>query len=277
MPIYRPTELKQFLDHLSTGPKKHLSQNFLIDGNILRKIVASAQVQKGDIVLEIGPGPGALTECLLEAGASVIAVEKDPILSEALKRLYPLGNLQIFTEDIMKFDMSKHIPANTKVIANLPYHLTSPILGILLPRREQISSIHVMVQDEVARRMTSEHGSSDYSSLTVFLNYYGKPHYSFKVGRNCFYPVPKVDSAVVSIQLQAPAEDIHAEDFFSIVHHAFHQRRKMMRASLKDLFNSESVENALESIGVPATSRPENLSIEHWMDFYRLLKNTKRT
>ncbi|MFA6914838.1 MAG: 16S rRNA (adenine(1518)-N(6)/adenine(1519)-N(6))-dimethyltransferase RsmA [Parachlamydiales bacterium] len=272
MPIYRPTELKQFLDSLSTGPKKHLSQNFLIDGNILRKIVTTAKVQKGDVVLEIGPGPGALTECLMEAGARVIAVEKDPILSNALSRLTSLGDLQIFTDDIMKFDMLKHVPPNAKVIANLPYHLTSPILGLLMPHKEIFSSVHVMVQDEVAKRMTSVHGSYEYSALTVFLNYYGKPSYSFKVGRNCFYPAPKVDSAVVSIDLLTPQADIDRETFFFLVHQAFNQRRKMLRASLKETLDSQLVEDALFKIGLPTTSRPENLSIDHWKAFYKILE-----
>lgn len=271
MPIYRPTELKQFLEQYCTGPKKHLSQNFLIDGNVLRKIVSTANVQPGDNILEIGPGPGALTECLLDAGAKVVAVEKDPVLSEALKRLSSSEQLIVFMEDIMKFDMKAHVPSPAKVIANLPYHLTSPILGLIMPRHDIFRSVHVMVQEEVARRMASTHGSFEYSSLTVFLNFYGKPSYSFKVGRNCFYPAPKVDSAVVSIELIPPPQDIDPERFFEVVHNAFNQRRKMLRASLKDTVGSATVESVLEKIGLPVTSRPEELSIDHWKAFHRVL------
>ncbi len=136
MPIYKPTELRLFLSELGIFPRKGLSQNFLIDGNIIRKIIQAAHVEKDDIVLEIGPGPGSLTQALLEAGAIVIAVEKDRLLSEALDRLQtPTGQLHVFNDDIMEFPilevLSKHLQENqkAKVIANLPYHLTTPILA----------------------------------------------------------------------------------------------------------------------------------------------------
>ncbi len=269
MPLYRPSELRQFLEEIHASPKKHLSQNFLTDGNILRKIVQTAGIAPGANVLEIGPGPGALTECLLQAGASVTAVEKDSVLAGALQRLETIGPLRVIESDIMEVQLDSIIHTPTKVIANLPYHLTSPILGLIVPRSDLFSSVHVMVQDEVARRMTAEAGSKDYSSLTVFLQYYSKPVYSFFVGRKCFYPAPKVDSAVVSLYLKTPDPTIHADDFLKLVHTAFGQRRKMVRSSLKHYLGIENIEKVLEECGIAGTARPEELALPEWISLYK--------
>ena len=208
MPIYKPSELRTFLNQLGIKPKKGLSQNFLIDGNIVRKIVAAANVVPGDVVLEIGPGPGSLTQALLEAGADVLAVEMDSTLAEALERLQtPEKKLQIFCLDILNFSLQKNLlpllknGKKAKVIANLPYHLTTPILAMLIPHHLIFSSLTLMVQEEVGRRFTALPNTSEYSSFTVFLQFYSVPVYAFTVSRNCFYPVPKVDSAVVSLNL----------------------------------------------------------------------------
>ncbi len=269
MPIYRPTELKKFLSSLSTGPKKHLSQNFLVDGNILRKIVAVAQIQPNETILEIGPGPGALTECLLQASSKVVAVEKDTLLSQSLRRLAPIDQLQIFTEDILEFSFEKHLSFPTKVIANLPYHLTAPILGRLVPKTHLFNAIYVMVQEEVARRMTAVKGSSDYSSLSVFLQFYSKPAYCFGVSRKCFYPVPKVDSAVVELTLKTPPKDIDSEAFLKLVHLAFNQRRKTLRASLKETYGADVIEKALAILDLAPTTRPEEMTLEDWLKLFQ--------
>ncbi len=139
--LSNPSELLAFLRTLGVEPKKGLSQNFLIDGNIVRKIVAEAGVQLGDTLLEIGPGPGALTEALLSKGAAVYAVEKDALFAEALKRY---SGVTVFAEDIRTFNLNI-LPPNTKVVSNLPYHLTSPILGLIAPRHDLFSTVTVMV------------------------------------------------------------------------------------------------------------------------------------
>lgn len=269
MPVYRPSELRQFLNQISALPKKHLSQNFLIDGNILRKIVADAEVQPNENILEIGPGPGALTECLLEAGANVFAVEKDPILAKELRRLGSEEKLKIFESDILKFSFTNELKYPTKVIANLPYHLTAPILGLLVPQSNLFTSIWVMVQDEVAKRMTAVPGNKDYSSLTLFLNFYSDPSYRFKVNRQSFFPVPKVDSAVVRLVLK-PTKNIDPLLFFQLVHKAFGQRRKMLKVSLKE-YGSSLIENLLKEIGCNPKSRPEKLSLEEWIHLFEKL------
>lgn len=279
MPIYKPSELRFFLDQLGISPKKGLSQNFLIDGNIIRKIIATAEVHSGDTLLEIGPGTGSLTQALLETGASLVAVEKDVILAQALERLQtPAQSLTIFCHDILTFPLEKEMPRlmkegqKAKVIANLPYHLTTPILAQLVPLRELFSSLTVMVQEEVARRFIAQPGTSEYSSFTLFLRFYTTPHYAFTVSRHCFYPIPKVNSAVVSLQLREPplsGEDVTT--FFKLTRTAFEQRRKMLRGSLKHLFPSQKVERALEAIGQNPLARPETLSLEQFLQLHALL------
>lgn len=279
MPIYRPSELRLFLDQLGISPKKRLSQNFLIDGNIIRNIVSVAKVHSEDTILEIGPGPGSLTQALLETGARIIAVEKDEILSRALERLQTSSQqLSVFCQDILTFPLKEEISRliqgekKAKVIANLPYHLTTPILVQIVPLRELFSSLTVMVQEEVARRFTAKPGTSEYGSFTLFLNFYTIPLYAFTVSRHCFYPVPKVDSAVVVLQLREPplkGEDV--EKFFQLTRSAFRHRRKMLRASLKDLFSSQRVEEALEMLGLNPLARPETLSLNQFLELYAIL------
>lgn len=279
MPIYKPSELRLFLNQLGIAPKKGLSQNFLIDGNIVRKILAEAQVAPGDIVLEIGPGPGSLTQALLEAGAHVIAVEKDSILAEALARLQNSEQqLQVFCQDILDFPLEEILSPllkegkKAKVIANLPYHLTTPILALLMPLHGIFSSLTLMVQDEVGRRYTAKPDTSEYSSFTVFLQFYSDPVYAFTVSRQCFFPVPKVDSAVVSLHLKRPPlEGMEAESFFRITRTAFEHRRKMLRASLKFLYPPLRVSEALEKLGLNPLARPESLSLNEFLRLHREL------
>lgn len=280
MAIYKPTELHQFLGQLGIFPKKGLSQNFLIDGNIIRKIVSVSNVKPDDTILEIGPGPGSLTEALLETGAAVIAVEKDEVLAQALERLKSTTQrLTIFCHDILTFPLQKELEPfiqkdkKIKVIANLPYHLTTPIIAQLSPMKGLISSLTVMVQEEVARRMTAMPGTSEYSSFTIFLRFYTIPRYGFTVSRNCFYPSPKVDSAVVVLELREPplSED-EAVSFFQLTRTAFEHRRKMLRASLKDLYPPQDIENALKVIGENPLARPEVLSLEKFLELHKILK-----
>ena len=199
MPIYKPSDLHQFLHNIGASPKKGLSQNFLIDGNILRKMLLAAQVASGDLVLEVGSGPGCLTEQLLGAGARVIAIEKDACFAAALSRLNEAGQLNVYAEDVMEFPFEERLPSasqpeeKAKLIANIPYHLTTPLLALLVQKRQLFSSLTMMVQEEVARRMTALPHTSEYSAFTVFLNYYCDAKYAFKVSRRCFYPEPGVD------------------------------------------------------------------------------------
>ena len=220
MPLYRPTELKAFLDSIGAHPKKSLSQNFLIDGNIVKKIVALGSVQKGDSVLEIGPGPGVLTEELLEVGADVIAVEKDRAFASHLPRL---GPVQVIADDIMNFDFSV-LKKGAKVIANIPYHLTSPIIEkIIESKRVEIAVL--MVQKELAERIVAKGCTRELSSLSLFVQLYAKPTLAFVVGAGCFYPRPAVDSAVILLDFRLSHPVSNPKAFEQIARRAFQERR----------------------------------------------------
>lgn len=276
MPIYKPSELRLFLQQLGIQPRKGLSQNFLIDGNILRKIALEAVAGPEDVILEIGPGPGSLTEVLLETGAKVIAVEKDPILAEALQRLKTDDNrLEIHCNDIMDVDIEAIVKSHgrrAKVVANLPYHITTPILAKLIPLHHLFSQIVVMVQDEVGRRFVGVPGTKEYGHFTLFLNFYSDVRYCFQVSKNCFYPIPQVNSAVVALYPKPPPGVSDQERFFVMTRTAFEHRRKMLRASLRDLYPQEKITAALTALGIDPQARPEMLSLEQFLLLFQLLE-----
>lgn len=266
MPVYRPSELHK----LGIRAKKGLSQNFLIDQNILEKICAAAEVKEGDQILEIGPGPGALTECMLKKGASVLAVEKDKQLAELLTRL-DNGKLKVLCDDALTFPIGT-LPMGTKVVANLPYHITTPVITRFIDQFPKISSLTVMVQKEVGERMTAETNTPMYSSFTLFLNAYSTPRYCFTVKPNSFYPPPSVHSCVVHLPLKEFPFPFSAEEFFAVTRKAFGQRRKMIRSSLKEMFSQEKIEAALTAIGCSPTARPQELSLADFGALFEELK-----
>ena len=275
MAMYKPTELLSFLDELGIAPKKGLSQNFLIDGNILNKIATTAKLEPGDVVVEIGPGPGSLTEQLLSKGAHVLAVEKDNVLAEALHRFRtPDNHLDVHNDDILTFPLEESLlpllkdNKKAKVIANLPYHLTTPIVVELVTKRHLFSHIIIMVQDEVARRFTAEPNTKEYGSFTVFLNFYTKPQYAFTVSNNCFFPSPKVNSAIVILELKEPPKVSDEEAFFRLTRTAFKQRRKMMRSSLRDIYPAATMEAALAKTGLNPLARPEDLDLDQFLKLF---------
>lgn len=256
--LHSPKELKAFLESIGAAPKKSLSQNFLIDGNIVNKIIVTAGVAVGDSVLEIGPGPGVLTEALCAKGATVYAVEKDRLFARHLNRF---EKVYAFEEDILSFDLSR-LPEKTKVVSNIPYHLTAPILTRLAPHYEIFHSLTLMVQEEVARRLVASPKTKEYGSLSCFMNFYSRPAYGFKVSRNCFYPSPKIDSAVITCLLKKPPQ-IDEEAFFVFVRAAFQHRRKMIKTQF-----GPSIGPLLEELGMDARARPEELSLELFLNLF---------
>jgi 16S rRNA (adenine1518-N6/adenine1519-N6)-dimethyltransferase len=259
-----------FLEQIGRRPNRGLSQNFLVDENIALKIVRTAAVVTGDGVLEIGPGPGALTSHLLEAGAKVFAVEKDPVFARELFRLQtPDERLVSFHADFLDFNLSG-LPAPLKVVANLPYHITTPILEKLLEHRDLFSTLTIMIQSELATRIAAPAGSKDFSSLSLFLQFHTTTITSFRVSAACFYPKPKVDSKVIQLAIRPPPLEDSAP-FFVLVRRGFQQRRKMLRVSLQSLYPADSLERALLAAGAEPYARPEALSLEQWLDFYKNL------
>jgi 16S rRNA (adenine1518-N6/adenine1519-N6)-dimethyltransferase len=273
------SNLRNFLQEKGASPQKKLSQNFLIDGNIVRKIAASAAIEKGDLVIEIGPGPGSLTEELVKLDCRVVAIEKDSLFAHELGRLHEKSSqLTIFEEDILTFPMEKFLKENlpagkkAKIISNLPYHITTPILTRLFPLHSLISSLTVMVQKEVAHRLVAHAGSSDYGSLSLFTRFYAQADYSFTVSPSCFFPKPQVFSAVVQLHLKKPPLlEGQWTDFFKLTRRAFGHRRKMLRASLKETYGSEHLHASLEECGILPTTRPEELSLEQFLALFHAL------
>ncbi len=279
MTLSRPSYLMHFLQELGVRPQKKWSQNFLIDGNIIRNIIRSAGLEKGDLILEIGPGPGALTEALLAHGCQVVAVEKDPTFAEALKRLEKEpGSLTVYEDDILKFPIEEFLKEKckqgrkVKVVSNLPYHITTPIAVRLLPLHAYLTSITIMVQKEVGLRICAHTGSEDYGSLSLFTQFYANPSYCFTVPPTCFFPKPKVHSSIVLLTLREPplaSEDEPA--FFQLTRTAFQQRRKMLRTSVKELYDRELMAKSMQETGISLEVRPEELSLGQFLALFHRL------
>ncbi len=267
--LYKPSILKSFLNTIEAAPNKRLSQNFLIDGNVLQKLIDCAQITPNDTVLEIGPGPGVITEALLKTGAQVIAVEKDRKFANALPRLTS-ENLTVYWEDFLKFEM-QNLPKRFKVISNLPFHLTTPILTKLLPLHSKVESLTLIAQEEFAKRAIAAPGSKDFSSLTLFLEYYAHASVSFFIPATCFYPKPKVNSALIQLIPKNPPTELNADHFFSVTRTAFGQRRKTLKRSLQKLFSAEQVSHALHEMKLTLDIRPEQLSFENFKELTQIL------
>lgn len=253
-------------------PKKSLGQNFLIDKNIQHKIIRSCVLTKDDIVLEIGSGRGDLTQLLAQNAKQVYALEID-------ERLYPLleqgmmayDNCQIIKSDILKFDLNKFLQANKikqkiKVIGNIPYYISSPIIEHLINYRQRISSAFMTVQKEFGRRAKAGPGSKEYGSFSCFVQYYCTCLILFEIKRNSFKPAPNVDSCFLSLQFrEKPAVLVHDEDkFFKLIRTAFNQRRKTLRNSLDDLVAQDRLADFLQEAGINQNVRPEDLSLEQF-------------
>lgn len=256
------SELISFLKQIDAAPRKRLSQNFLIDSNVIQKIVRLADVGPNDTVLEIGPGPGALTAALLETGAKVYAVEIDPLFAKHLSRLQN-GKLFVFESDFLKFPL-EWVPQPFKVVANLPYHITTPILEKLFAH--PFTTLTLMMQQEVAERIQASPGTKEFGSLSLFVEFHSKIHSSFTVPSGCFYPKPKVSSTVLRLDAIALAK----ENPFPLIRPAFQHRRKMLTGVLP--FPKEQIQSALRHIGVREDARPEMLTLSQWIQFARLLR-----
>lgn len=253
--------------------QKKFGQNFLIDAHVLNKIIASADITKDDCVLEIGPGIGTMTQYLAEAAGKVVAVEIDrnliPILSETLA---DYENVTVINEDVLKLDIAKLADEYNqgrpiKIVANLPYYITTPIIMGLFESHVPIESITIMVQKEVADRMKTGPGSKEYGALSLAVQYYANPEIVANVPPNCFMPRPNVGSAVIRLtRHETPVVDVKDEKLmFRIIRASFNQRRKTLVNGLKNSgeinFSKEQIEAAITTIGKPLTIRGEALTL----------------
>ena len=265
--IASPQVTNHILHRFKLRADKKLGQNFLIDENIVRNIVAAAELSDKDTVLEVGPGIGTLTQGLAESGASVVAVELDkrllPVLDTTLEGY---DNVRIVNGDILQVDIMQTVGVDEfKVCANLPYYITTPIIFALLEKRLPMERLVAMVQKEVAERMAAKPGGKDYGALSVAIQYYTEPEIAFIVPPSSFIPAPSVDSAVIVCKRrEKPPVDVCDEAlFFRVVKAAFSLRRKMLNNSLKNMgIKGEQVAKWLELAGVDGKRRAETLSLE---------------
>ncbi|GAB3164419.1 16S rRNA (adenine(1518)-N(6)/adenine(1519)-N(6)) -dimethyltransferase RsmA [Myceligenerans halotolerans] len=264
-----PAEIRDLAGRLGVRPTKTLGQNFVHDGGTVRKIVRAANLRPGERVVEIGPGLGSLTLGLLDAGASVVAVEIDPVLAKQLPRTVeahlPDADLDVVGADAMDVTDLPGAPP-TALVANLPYNVAVPILLTFLERFESLEHLLVMVQAEVADRIAATPGSKVYGIPSVKAAWYADARRSLAISRNVFWPVPNVDSALVALERRDPPSTVaRREAVFRVVDAAFAQRRKTLRAALSGLVGSgAAAEEALRAAGVDPGARGETLTVEEF-------------
>ena len=278
-----PQETIAVLQRYGFNFQKKYGQNFLIDTHVLDKIIGAAQIGPDDFVLEIGPGIGTMTQYLAEAAREVIAVEIDtkliPILQDMLKEY---DNVTVLNEDILKVDIRKIAEEKNggkpiKVVANLPYYITTPIIMGLFESEVPLDSITVMVQKEVADRMQVGPGTKDYGALSLAVQYYASPYIVANVPPNCFMPRPKVGSAVIRLTKykDAPIKVTNEKLLFQLIRASFNQRRKTLQNGIKNFgglnFSKEQVAQALEEMGLPASVRGEALTLEQFATLANIL------
>ena len=263
--------------------QKKFGQNFLIDSNILDKIVQSAEVTKEDCVLEIGPGIGTMTQYLAEAAREVVAVEIDKNLIPILKdTLSEYDNVTVINEDILKVDLNQIVQDKNggrpiKVVANLPYYITTPIIMRLFENHVPLKSITIMVQKEVADRMQVGPGTKDYGALSLAVQYYAKPEIITRVPASCFMPRPNVDSTVIRLErYEEPPVFVKDEKYlFAVIRASFNQRRKTLANGLTNAgnlgVNRQLVEEALTQMGLSATVRGEALTLSQFAELSNYL------
>lgn len=278
-----PTNTIEVLRKYDFNFQKKFGQNFLIDSNILEHIVDAADVTQEDCVLEIGPGIGTMTQYLCERAREVVAVEIDrkliPILEDTLSSYH---NITVINEDILKVDMKRLAEEKNggrpiKVVANLPYYITTPIIMGLFESHVPLASITIMVQKEVADRMQVGPGTKDYGALSLAVQYYAKPEIMLTVPASCFMPRPNVDSAVIRLtRYEEPPVSVENERLmFDIIRASFNQRRKTLMNGLSNAselhISKERVGQALEQMGLSPTIRGEALTLEQFAQLANLL------
>lgn len=249
-------------------PKKRLGQNFLIDKNIQKKIVDCLELKSSDIVFEIGSGTGELTRLIAKRVDKVYALEIDSNLCQELKKnLKDFSNTTIMNKDILKFNFRNYFKKNNKklkVVGNIPYYISSPILERLIKFREIISVIFITVQKEFAARLAAPSGSKDYGSLSCFVQYYLEPETLLRIKKNSFFPAPKIDSCFLRLKVrQSPLVNVKNERlFFKIIRAAFRQRRKTLRNSLSGIISPDKLNEFFRRYAIDINIRPEDLTLK---------------
>lgn len=258
---------------MNISAKKSLGQNFLKDNNILKKIANSLETKENDLIIEIGPGKGALTKHLKAKGSYLICYEIDERMREILKPLEDAKTKIIF-QDFLKSNIENDIQNidyhNLYIIANIPYYITTPIIKHII-NLKKLKSMTLLVQKEVAKRLSAKPKSKAYGSLTVYLNYYFDIHYLFNVKNTCFTPIPKVDSAVITFaRKEKPLKAQNEKIFFKLVEDSFKMKRKTLKNNLKS-YNWAKIKEVLTSYNLPENIRAEEISLEIFIAIANIL------
>lgn len=274
--LSNPQKTIEIIQKYEFAFQKKFGQNFLIDSHVLEKIIKAADITKADFVVEIGPGIGTLTQYLAEAAGEVTAIEIDKALLPILKdTLSGYDNVTVINEDVLKADLAalaeeKNGGRPIKVVANLPYYITTPIIMGLFEKHVPLDSITVMVQKEVAARMQAGPGTKDYGALSLAVQYYAEPYIAANVPPNCFIPRPNVGSAVIRLtKYDAPRVQVDDEAMmFSVIRASFNQRRKTLQNGLNNSpevpYTKEQIAAAIEKLGTSPSVRGEALTLEQF-------------
>lgn len=270
--LYSPKIVKEIIDLYDFKFKKSLGQNFLIDKNFVDKIIDIADIENEN-VLEIGPGIGTITYEMAKTAKKVLAVEIDenliPILQQNLEEF---SNVKVINQDILKVDLKKLIEEefsnqSFKVVSNLPYYITTPIIELLITSNFTCKDMTIMVQKEVAQRMVASANDKDYSSLSVFVKFYSDAKILVNLPKTVFMPQPKIDSSILNLKLRIYDENVDQKKLFNLVRAGFNKRRKTILNSLSDVASKEDLKIAFEKTGLRENLRAENLSLD---DFIKL-------
>ena len=277
-------ETRFILNKYGIKANKRLGQNFLIDDNVIEATVESANIEKDDMVIEIGPGLGTLTKLLLEKAKKVIAIELDDRMIKILNERFKLYNnfevinkdvLKVNLEDLIKTEKEKSNIKKVKIVANLPYYITTPIIMKLLEDRLSIESITVMVQKEVAKRLTANPGDKNSGAITYSVNYYTVPEEIIEVSNDSFIPAPEVDSEVIKLTLREnPEIDVKNEGmFFKVIKASFMQRRKTLLNGLSNagIATKDEIRNVLNSLNLDENVRGESLNMQDFANIANIL------
>ena len=283
-----PKNTIEVLQKYNFNFQKKFGQNFLIDTRVLEEIIDAAEITKDDFVLEIGPGIGTMTQYLCEAAREVVAVEIDTNLIPILKdTLSAYDNVEVLNQDILKVDIAslakeRNNDRPIKVVANLSYYITTPIIMGLFESRVPIDSITIMVQKEVADRMQEGPGSKEYGALSLAVQYYAKPEIVVNVPPSCFMPQPKVGSAVIRLTRheQSPVEVEDEKLMFQVIRASFNQRRKTLANGLNNFggfgLSKEEIQTCIEELGVPVNIRGEALSLEQFAELANIINRHRQ-
>ncbi len=261
------------MNNLDHNFKKKYGQNFLIDDNIIKKIISSVSLEKEDLVIEIGPGSGVLTKELTKK-SKVLAYEIDKDLENVLSKNVNSNNLTVIWDDFLNRNISEDIKKFSYnklfIVANLPYYITTPIIMKIIEEKLDIEEMIVMVQKEVGDRFSSSPGNKNYGSVTVFLNYYFEIKKLFDVSRSCFYPKPNVDSVIISLKAKKKKESVNEEKLFCLIKDSFKFKRKTLKNNLSG-YDLKAIEKLLKDYNFDLSVRAEQIPLEIFIKIANIL------